>query len=125
VAAPALDRQARARYARQLSLAEIGEAGQSRLLAARIALDSDGDPRARATAALYLERSGVSVVSETKANTHDAHVLIEVDPGDPALREAALFLSGALTAVEVIKNVLGAGTPLPKAEIIRLKEPSS
>jgi hypothetical protein len=121
VAAPALDRQARARYARQLSLAEIGEAGQSRLLAARIALDAHADSRARATAALYLERAGVSVVSETDA----AHALIEVDPGDPALREAALFLSGALTAVEVIKTVLGAGTPLPNAEIIRLKEPSS
>jgi hypothetical protein len=121
MAAPTLDRQARARYARHLSLAEIGEAGQSRLLAARIALDEHGDPSARATAALYLERSGASVVSEA----NDERALVEVEPGDPALREAALFLSGALTAVEAIKSVLGAGTPLPSTEIIRLKEPSS
>ena len=119
--APALDRQARARYARHLSLAEIGEAGQSRLLAARVALDEHGDPSARATAALYLERSGASVVSLVSG----PRPLIEVDPAHPALAEAALFLSGALTAVEAIKSVLGIGTPLPPAEVIRLKEPSS
>src|SRR5690349_5792156 len=119
--APALDRQARARYARHLSLPEIGEAGQSRLLAARIALDEHGGASARATAALYLERAGARVVG----GSEEARALIAIDPGDPALAEAASFLSGALTAVEVIKSVLRVGTPVPSTATIRLKEPSS
>ena len=105
----ALSRDARVRYARQISLPEIGEAGQLRLSQTRVQSGS-------AVASMYLERAGLDVV--------DARVepAIEIEPGDPALHEAAVFLSGALSAVEAIKAALGVGTPLSLPDSFALTE---
>lgn len=108
-----LARDARARFARQISLPEIGEQGQLRLGETRVRC---GDP----TAALYLERAGLDVLEAA-----DEAPRLHVQAGDPVLHEAAVFLSGALTAVEAIKVALGAGTPLHLPDPIQLKEPSS
>jgi hypothetical protein len=108
-----LSRDARARFARQISLPEIGEPGQLRLGETRVRC---GDP----VAALYLERAGLDVI-----DAPDQVPRLHVQAGEPALHEAAAFLSGALTAVEAIKTALGAGTPLHLPDPIQLKEPSS
>jgi hypothetical protein len=108
-----LSRDARARFARQISLPEIGEQGQLRLAETRVRC---GNP----VAALYLERAGLDVVDAP----NEAPAL-HVQAGDPALHEAAAFLSGALAAVEAIKTALGAGTPLQLPQSLQLKEPSS
>lgn len=108
-----LDREARARYARQISLPEIGEQGQLRLSQTRVRCQS-------AVTATYLERAGVEVARGTGAEP-----AIAVEAGDPALREAAAFLSGALTAVEALKSALGAGAPLQLPQPFRLSEEHS
>ena len=104
-----LTRQDRVRYARQLSLPEIGEAGQLRLMQTQVALplSAAGEQSSDAVAALYLERAGLSVVDGPAQIT-----LIEVPSAHSALQEAAAFLSGALTAAEAIKAALGVGTKL-------------
>lgn len=102
-----LDAAARRRYARQLLLGEIGEAGQKRLLASRFCQGADGDAGAYAAAAEYLERAGCS--------HDDAGVELRVPnagavtrfAGSPALREPAAAIMGAFAAVEHIKEVLG------------------
>lgn len=95
-----LSREDRVRYARQISLPEIGEAGQLRLAQARI-------ESRHPVAAMYLERAGVGVVAAAGAGSS-----MHVEPGEPALSEAAAFLSGALSAVEAIKDALGVGAAL-------------
>jgi hypothetical protein len=108
-----LSREARARYARQISLPEIGEQGQLRLSQTRVQCES-------AVTAMYLERAGVEVASGPGTGP-----VFDVQAGDPALAEAAAFLSGALGAVEAIKTALGIGTPLELPESLRLSEEHS
>jgi hypothetical protein len=108
-----LSRDARARFARQISLPEIGEQGQLRLGETRVRC---GDP----VAAMYLERAGLDVVDAPNEGPS-----LHVQAGEPALQQAAAFLSGALSAVEVIKAALGVGTPLRLPDSFQLKEPSS
>ena len=107
------------RYARHLLLAEIGEAGQERLCAARVRVPDAADARAMAVARAYLERAGLEL-----SDGFDAR---GVEPGDvkavqalagrPELEPAAAALLGAFAAVEAIKQVIGAGEPgaLPPA----------
>lgn len=110
-----LSREARARFARQISLPEIGEQGQLRLSQARVTCQS-------AVTAMYLERAGVEVARAVGGESAQATA---VEAGDPALREAAAFLSGALGAVEALKSALGVGTPLQLPEPLRLSEEQS
>ena len=56
-----LDAAARRRYARQLLLGEIDEAGQERLLHARFRRGAASDPDAFAVAADYLARAGCAL----------------------------------------------------------------
>jgi hypothetical protein len=102
-----LDAAARRRYARQLLLGEIGEAGQKRLLAARFRQGADADSGAYAVAADYLERAGCSR-DDTGA---ELRVPRSSDvmrfAGSMALREPAAAIMGAFAAVEHIKEVLG------------------
>ena len=53
-----LDAAARRRYARQLLLGEIGEAGQERLVLAKFCFEPGSDADAFAVAAEYLRRAG-------------------------------------------------------------------
>ncbi len=101
----------RRRYARQLALAEIGEDGQARILASRVALDEGADAGARAVAGAYLTRAGVSLVdagddagARASVPAPDAVVALA---GDAMLLEAARSLAGAVSAVEALKDILG------------------
>jgi hypothetical protein len=101
-----LPREAQTRFARQIALPEIGEAGQARLLASAVAC---GASEVEAVAALYLERAGVGVA-------HDGTPLSELPrenddflrslPSDARLAHAHAWLRGSLRAVETIKRVL-------------------
>ncbi|MBW1761030.1 MAG: hypothetical protein JRE45_06975 [Deltaproteobacteria bacterium] len=102
-----LDAAARRRYARQLLLGEIGEAGQVRLLEAGFRLGADGDADATAAAVEYLERAGC-VADETGAllRVPNPSAVMRF-AGSPALREPAAAIMGAFSAVEHLKEVLG------------------
>ncbi|MDH3201618.1 MAG: hypothetical protein OEM15_12060 [Myxococcales bacterium] len=107
-----LDATARRRYARQLLLSEIGEAGQERLCGAGFRRGVEGDADAYAVAAEYLRRAGclesegegASVrVATTEAVMHFA--------GKASLRAPAVAVIGAFAAVEHLKEALGVGQP--------------
>ncbi len=91
------------RYARHVMLEEIGASGQTRIEAERIVLEGSAD--AVATAAVYLERAGVTV--DPAGRRVDVP---EVRAGRPELAAAAAYVAGAWAAVEVIKTAVGAGS---------------
>jgi len=102
-----LDAAARRRYARQLLLGEIGEAGQERLLEAGFRRGAEGDADATAVAAEYLERAGCSADGAgAELRVPDASDVMRF-AGSPALREPAAAIMGAFSAVEHLKAVLG------------------
>lgn len=88
----------RRRYARQVLLPEIGEAGQRALLDGRARTESE-------IAALYLRRAGVTL------GDGGVDVTVAPRPSAPALAEAERFLAGAFGAVEAIKAIVGIGEP--------------
>jgi hypothetical protein len=99
-------------YARHLLLAEIGEQGQERLCASRVA-HAAGDARARVVARDYLERAGLCVDDASTAEPASLQVPLPTQDGvralaaRPELEEAAAALAGAFAAVETIKAALG------------------
>ncbi len=106
-----MEAEARRRFARQLSLAEVGEGGQARLCAHVVRVE--GDPRAAGIAAEYLARAGVQVSRADAAATLDVGAEGDVAAlaGAPELEQAAAFALGAFAAVEEIKRALGVGRP--------------
>ena len=112
-----MDPGSRRRFARQLLLVEIGEAGQERLCGSAVKLGADADPRAAAVAQPYLERAGLQVLSATQTAPDQARPLALPDAGalralagSAELDEAAAALAGAFAAVEAIKAALAIGT---------------
>jgi hypothetical protein len=102
-----LDAAARRRYARQLLIGEIGDAGQETLLDARFRRGADGDVDAHAVAAEYLERAGCSADDAgAELRVPDASAVLRF-AGSPALRAPAAAILGAYSAVEHLKQVLG------------------
>ena len=110
-----------ARYLRQRMLAEVGDAGHERLRAARVRLEG-GSPGARAHAADYLARAGVTLVDraappgsaglDTSLLAPELRAVIAGPLAAPvALQPAADLLLGALAAVESVKLTLGVGHP--------------
>jgi len=98
-------------YARQVILQELGQSGQARLCASRVALvasDAAAQPRAALVARDYLERAGLHVV-ETEPSVPVG--LAKAAPVEPALQACAEWLLGAWAAVETIKLVAGVGVP--------------
>jgi hypothetical protein len=106
-----LDAAARRRYARQVVLAEIREAGQDRLLVARFSIEAASDGAASAVAADYLVRAGCAPSEDGETLRVPDESVVANLAGAAALRPPAAALVGALSAVEHIKAVLGVGTP--------------
>ena len=104
-----LDAAARRRYARQLFLGEIGEAGQERLLDARFRQGSASDADAFAVAAEYLRRAGCSAdQGGDEVRVPDSAAVSRL-AGQASLQEPAAAVAGAFCAVEHIKAALGLG----------------
>lgn len=115
----------RARYARHTLLPEIGITGQTKLCAAHVRIHASADPQAALITRDYLTRAGVTVQSEapitaTVASTQDVNQLA----GDE-LRHASQMLVGAFAAVEVIKALVGSGTPAQLPAGFRLSSEES
>jgi len=102
-----LDAAARRRYARQLILDEIGEAGQERLLGAGFRNGADGDADAYAVAAEYLQRAGCSEEQSGAVLRGPSPAAVMRFAGSQALAEPAAAIMGAFSAVEHLKAVLG------------------
>ncbi len=103
-----MDPLARRRFARQLLLAEIGEAGQARLCASRVKMAEGADAQAGETARAYLERAGLQVVAErtaVEAAVPSAAAIAALARSEMQ-RPAAAALAGAFAAVEAIKAAL-------------------
>ncbi len=104
-----LDAAARRRYARQLLLGEIGEAGQERLSEAGFRQVAAGDADATAVATDYLERAGCRPSEAGVALRVPRSSEVARFAGSEALGEPAAAIMGAFAAVEHIKEVLGVG----------------
>lgn len=96
-----LSAQDRRRYARHISLPEIGEVGQERLLAAHV--KDVPNP----TTLDYLRRAGVSVEHPTAPLRSPDFSTSSKREGESGGEGAALV--GAFEAVERIKEILGVG----------------
>jgi hypothetical protein len=108
-----LSPQQKQRYARQVLLAEIGEAGQLVLCAARVRVGATSDSRAAAVATDYLLRAGFELTGDPAAPElalGDASAIRALS-GASGFDHAAAALAGAFCAVEAIKAALGAGLP--------------
>ena len=114
-----LSARERTRYARQLLLPQLGEAGQARLLAARVRAASGADPGALSVASEYLQRAGLRMAAasgERNGGETTGACIVELSglapsavvevAGEPALEEAARALLGALAAVDALRAVV-------------------
>mgnify|MGYP001816583685 FL=1 len=104
-----LDAAARRRYARQLLLGEIGEAGQERLLDTRFRRGAASDADAFAVAADYLSRAGCSPGAEGTELGVPGTDSVRRFAGSDALLAPAAAVIGAFCAVEELKATLGVG----------------
>ncbi|MEM8608965.1 MAG: hypothetical protein AAGF92_17810 [Myxococcota bacterium] len=101
------------RFARQLLLGEIGEAGQGRLFEAGFCAGESTDPDAYAVASEYLRRAGCPERSEgTPLDALSADAVSQLAAAAGTSRALAAAILGALEAVEHIKRALPAGRPL-------------
>ncbi len=103
----------RVRYGRQIRLAEIGEAGQERLLATEVILSAVGD--AREIEATYVARTGMRVVDDARADAKErAKALAD---GQAATRTALLASLGIadVKALDVADGALRALLAMRKA----------
>jgi hypothetical protein len=104
---------ARRRYARQLLLGEIGEAGQESLLEAEFAAGAGSDSRAFAVAADYLRRAGCAEAELGRVVRAPDEAAVMRFAGAPSLAEPAAAIMGAFCAVEHLKVTLGIGNAQP------------
>ena len=102
-----LDAAERRRYARQLLLGEIGEAGQERLLGSEFAHGVSSDASAFAVAADYLRRAGCSEAETGREVLVPDAATVMRFAGAPFLVGPAAAVIGAFCAVEHLKVTLG------------------
>jgi hypothetical protein len=103
----------RRRYGRQIRLAEIGEAGQAKLCAAKAAPRNTG--LAGAVEVRYLAGAGVEVRPVARAPaSRESHAGDTASPSEPAVADLGLrhpaareVAAGALAALDVIRAALG------------------
>lgn len=88
------------RYARQMTLPEVGLAGQARLTASRVAVPADGS-LAREVEARYLRGAGCTVVPGEAS----ALAALGLARGPEAVGQ------GALAALVAVRAALGVGAP--------------
>jgi hypothetical protein len=103
------------RYSRQILLAEVGGAGQRRLLAAHLCIVGAGEACATANiCARYLAAAGVTVLAAPPADGAVPEVRVA-----SAASAAEAWVQGAFAAVEAQKQVLGIGraAPAPRLEL--------
>jgi hypothetical protein len=115
-----LDAAARRRYARQLLLGEIGDAGQERLLHAGFRRGAGSDADAYAVAEDYLERAGCTVRQdgdELLLPNEDAVMRFACEQ---ELAGTAATIMGAFAAVEHLKATLGLGAARDFPDELRL-----
>ena len=120
-----LSSEDRLRYARQLSLAEVGEHGQERLLRSRFRCDPGADPTAQMIAVDYLKRAGLEESDSAEVLTVATPDAVDRIADEPALREAAATVAGAFAAVEHLKQALGLGPARPYPETAGFRRPRS
>lgn len=118
-----LDAAARRRYARQLLLDEVGEAGQLRLLTSRFRREEACDADAFEVAAQYLARAGCVADPRGKPVQVPGEAEILRFAGTERLREPAAAILGAFSAVERIKETLGLAPARPLPSDLRLSDP--
>lgn len=112
-----LSSEERRRYARHLSLTEIGELGQERLSSARFRLPQGAHPHAVDVARDYLTRAGMHEAPDpndpgaTEVPVPGPDQVVEQAGGSAAMESPVAAFLGALAAVETVKGVLGVGTP--------------
>lgn len=87
----------RSRYARQMLVAEVGDAGQERLAKATFALDGEGLDHAIACA--YARRAGVGAIVEGPL---DQAVLAPPFVATPAIRSVVAGSRAALAAMRAV-----------------------
>ncbi|HET7313830.1 molybdopterin-synthase adenylyltransferase MoeB [Salinisphaera sp.] len=103
---PTLDAGERARYARQLTLPEIGDAGQTRLRDARVLVIGAGG--LGSPAALYLAAAGVghlAIVDHDTVDRSNLHRQIlhrDASVGQPKVRSAQATLTALNPTIEVV-----------------------
>ena len=116
-----LDAAARRRYARQLLLGEVDEAGQLRLLKARFRRAEGSDADALAVAEDYLERAGCLMGDDGTPLLVPSDASVSEFATDASLRAPAAAVMGAFAAVEHFKEALGLGDAATFPEGLRLR----
>jgi molybdopterin/thiamine biosynthesis adenylyltransferase/rhodanese-related sulfurtransferase len=116
-----LDNADRARYARQLSLPEVGEAGQSKLRDARVLVIGAGG--LGSPAALYLAAAGVghlAIVDHDvvdRSNLHRQILHRDTSVGQPKVRSAIATLAALNPAID-IEPIQARVTPDNAADLV-------
>jgi hypothetical protein len=103
----------RSRFARHLSLPEIGAAGQAKLSSARVRVAPGTDPRVARWAIDHATRVGARQDEAGRAITDAAATAVRELAGRPELEDAAAFLLGALAALELVRTTTLAGEVAP------------
>ena len=111
-----------ARFARQISLGEIGTTGQAKIEASSVQAGT-GDARAMSVALDYLERAGVRTDEDGPAlDVLDADALATL-AGRPELVEAAAFLVGSLAATTHLAGLVGIDSRVARIPSLSQSEP--
>lgn len=103
----------RARFARHLSLPEIGAAGQAKLSSARVRVAPGTDPRVAKWALDHAGRVGALASESGHPITEATAGAVRDLAGRPELEDTAAFLLGALAALELVRTTTLEGDVAP------------